>query len=304
MRALILGGNGFLGSHLADLLLAKGQSVRVYGHSRNNQTKQQNGIEYIEGDFGEKSKIKSSLQNIDIVYHLISTTNPSSSNRNPVHDSLTNVTNTIQLLEECVNASVRKIIFPSSGGAIYGVPFQSPMSEAHPTEPISSYAISKLSIEKYLHLFNCQYGLDHAILRIANPYGPLQDPAKNLGAITVFLSRILKRLPVQIWGDGEIVRDFVYVSDVIQAFFLAQKPNLEAKIFNIGSGRGLSLNQLIVEIRKIVQVEVQVEYLAGRGADVPRSVLCINRAKTFLEWAPCIELDDGIARTWDWLQSL
>jgi UDP-glucose 4-epimerase len=304
MRVLIIGGNGFIGSHLTDFLVSQGQSVRVYNRSRNLYHTQQQAVEYIYGDFADQTLLKSALKDIEIVYQLISTTIPSTSNSNPAMDVTSNVIDTIKLLENCVNTSVKKIVFSSSGGTIYGYPHKIPIDENNPTNPICSYGITKLSIEKYLYLFNCLYGLDYTILRISNPYGPRQNPTGKLGAVTIFLNHILKRKPIQIWGDGEIVRDYIYILDVVQALYNAQNLNQPEKLFNIGSGQGVSLNQLIVKIHQAIQNDFEVEYIQGRKVDIPINVLDITKAKTILQWQPSVELEVGIQKTWQWLKTL
>lgn len=305
MRVLIIGGNGFIGSHLTDVLVARGQSVRVYNRSRNPYLKENHhDVEYIYGDFSDQSLLKSALKDVEIVYQLISSTVPSTSNHNPVEDVAYNVIDTIKLLENCVNASVRKVVFPSSGGTIYGYPQRLPISESDPTNPICSYGITKLAIEKYLYLFNYLYGLDYSILRIANPYGPRQNPIGKLGAVTIFLNRILKNMPIQIWGDGEIVRDYIYILDVVEALYNVQYSNLTEKLFNIGSGEGISLNQLLIKIRQVIQDDFEVEYIEGRKVDIPINVLDITKAKTILQWKPTVQLEVGIEKTWQWLKTL
>ncbi|MBD2177246.1 NAD-dependent epimerase/dehydratase family protein [Pseudanabaena sp. FACHB-1998] len=305
MRVLVIGGNGFIGSHLTDFLVSQGQSVRVYSRSYNQYIKKTDeDVEYIYGEFTDDSLLNSALQDIEIVYQLISTTVPSTSNKNPKEDIASNVISTIKLLENCVNASVKKVIFPSSGGTIYGSPQKLPISEDDLTNPICSYGITKLAIEKYLYLFNYLYGLDYSILRISNPYGPRQNPMGNVGVITVFLNHILNKRAIQIWGDGEIVRDYIYISDVVQALYYAQTSNSSQKLFNIGSGQGVSLNQLISKIRQTLNKDFEVEYMEGRKVDIPVNVLDINTAKKILEWQPTIDLEVGIQKTWQWLQTL
>ena len=305
MRVLIIGGNGFIGSHLTDFLVAKGQTVRVYSHSRSIYTKEDDKkVEYIYGEFTDTKLLDSSLQDIEVVYQLISTTVPSTSNKSPVEDVASNLISTIKLLESCVNYSVKKIIFPSSGGTIYGIPQNLSISENTPTNPICSYGITKLAVEKYLHLFNYLYGLDYSILRISNPYGPRQNPMGNVGAITIFLNHILNKRAIQVCGDGEIVRDYIYISDVVQALYYAQTYNPNQKLFNIGSGQGISLNQLISKIRQTLNKEFEVEYINGRKVDIPVNILDINTAKNFLQWQPTIDLEVGIQKTWLWLQTI
>ncbi len=304
MSVLIIGGNGFIGSHLTKFLVAKDQSIRVYNRSHNPYIKPLDEVEYIYGDFGDQDLLKIALKNVEIVYQLVSHTIPSTSNENPIGDVNSNVINTLKFLEICVEASVRKIIFPSSGGTVYGLPQQLPILETHPTEPICSYGITKLTIEKYLYLYNYLHGLDYSILRIANPYGPGQNPTGKLGAITVFLNRILKHLPIQIWGNGEIIRDYLYILDVVQALYDVQNPNLTEKLFNIGSGQGISLNELLEKIRQVIQDDFKVEYIQRRKVDIPTNVLDITKAKVILQWQPSVQLETGIQETWQWLKTL
>lgn len=304
MRVLIIGGSGFIGVHLTDFLVSQGQLVRVYNRSPNLYQTQQKNVEYIYGDFADQSLLKSALKDVKIVYHLISTTLPSTSNNNPVADVASNVIDTIKLLENCVNAFVKKVVFSSSGGTIYGSSYKIPINENDPTNPICSYGITKLSIEKYLYLFNYLYGLDYTILRISNPYGPRQNPTGKLGAITIFLNHILKKNPIQIWGDGEIVRDYIYILDVVQALYNVQNLNLTERLFNIGSGQGVSLNQLLIKIRQVIQNDFEVEYIEGRKVDIPVNVLDISKARTILQWQPTVELEVGIQNTWQWLRTL
>lgn len=258
----------------------------------------------MEGDLGNHGLIREALEGIDVVFHLASTTLPKTSNDDPGYDVRSNVVDTIQLLEVCVDAGVRKVIFASSGGTVYGVPERLPIKEDHPTNPISSYGIVKLTIEKYLGLLHYLYGLDYAALRISNPYGPYQDPAGQQGAISVFLHRILSGQPIAIWGDGEIVRDYVYISDVVDALELAARSETSRKVLNVGSGRGRSLNEILEVISGIVRREPEVEYLPARSLDVPASVMDVGNARKCLGWIPEVDLVDGVSRTWERIRNL
>jgi UDP-glucose 4-epimerase len=301
MRVLIIGGNGFIGSSLTEKLVAEGQIVRVYDRARHQHSPVEN-VEYVYGDFQDQFALKSALRDVDVVYHLVCSTVPSTSNYAPVEDINSNLVATVNLLQLCVDASVRKVIFPSSGGTVYGCPQQIPIPESHPTEPMCSYGITKLAIEKYLSLFHQLYGLDYTILRVSNPYGIGQNPQKKVGAVTIFLYRILKQIPIQIWGDGSIVRDYVHISDVTQAFYATQNAQNVEKLFNIGSGQGTSLNELLNTIRRVVEFDFNVEYLESRGFDVPANVLDISKARNSLNWHPTMPLEQGIDQTWKFLK--
>lgn len=304
MRVLIVGGNGFIGSHLTDLLVAKGQSVRVYNRSYNFYQKPLCEVEYIYGDLADYALLQTAMKDIDIVYQLVSSTVPSTSNSDPIGDVTSNVVDMLKFLQCCITASVRKVIFPSSGGTVYGVPQKIPIDEAQPTNPICSYGITKLTVEKYLSLFHYLYDLDYTILRISNPYGPRQNPKGKVGAVTIFLDRILNNLPIQIWGNGEVVRDYVYIYDVAQALYSAQKFNLSEKLFNIGMGKGISLNELVKRIYKLFNQEFEVDYISGRSVDVTTNILDISKAQMNLNWQPTIQLEAGIERTWQWLKTV
>lgn len=301
---LLLGGNGFMGTHLTDRLLEDGHAVRVYDRSPNKFRTLPRGVEYIEGELGNHGLILEALQGVEVVYHFVSTTLPKTSNDDPLYDVRSNLIDTVQLLESCVEAGIRKVVFASSGGTVYGVPKEVPISEDHPTEPISSYGIVKLAIEKYLHLFHHLYGLDYTALRISNPYGPYQNPAGQQGVISVFLKHLYEGTPITIWGDGSVVRDYLYVTDVVEALELAGGEETRHKVFNIGSGYGVSLNELLHEITEVVGEWPEVEYVSGRALDVPASVLGVGRAQEEMGWRPRTELAQGIARTWEWIRAI
>lgn len=302
MTVLIIGGAGFIGFHLTERLLSEKCQVRVLSRKPNPFYALNPKVEYIFGDYLNESLLKTALQGVDVVYQLVSTTTPSTSNLNIVFDVESNVVGMVRLLELCVEASIRKVIFPSSGGTIYGIPEEVPIHESHPTNPICSYAIAKLTVEKYLRLFHHLYKLDYTILRIANPYGPGQDPSGKIGVISRFLSQIQANEPIKIWGDGTIVRDYIYVLDVVKALYNAMQLISEEKVFNIGSGRGTSLNELINIIKQVTGSTFAVEYVQGRLFDTPVSVLDISRAKKHLDWSPTISLEEGLISTWHWIQ--
>jgi UDP-glucose 4-epimerase len=207
------------------------------------------------------------------------------------------------LLEEAVRAGVRKVVFVSSGGTVYGRPQYVPIDEAHPTDPISSYGIAKLAIEKYLHLFHTLHGLDYAILRPSNPFGERQRVQASQGAVAVFLGKVLKGEPVDIWGDGSVVRDYIYIGDLIAALLAAQRYTGAMRIFNVGSGAGLSLNQLLDGIAQVTGRKAERRYLDARAFDVPANVLAVDRARQELGWTPATAFLDGLARTAAWMSA-
>lgn len=304
MRAVVVGGNGFIGSHLVDALLADKWLVVVYDRSPERYRPPLARVEYVLGELGNTDLVSSVLRRGDVVFHLASTTIPQSSNDAPTFDIRSNLVDTVPLLKECVKAQVSKVVLFSSGGAIYGVPESLPVGEQHPTNPICSYGIVKLALEKYLHLFRHLYGLPYVVLRPSNPYGERQRPDGDQGAIAVFLGRIAQNQPVTIWGDGSTVRDYFYVSDLADACIVAASSATDLCVFNVGSGQGIALNTLLKSIESVLQVSVDVKRLSSRRFDVPEMVLDTTRARSALNWRPQTSLEAGISRTWDWVRSL
>ncbi len=307
MKALVIGGNGFIGTHLVAALKAAGVKVRVFDRYPSKYVEPDANVEYIMGDLGNHGSLDEIVSGMDWVFHLAYTTLPKTSNDDPVYDVRSNLIDTIQLLQACSKFVTKKFVFVSSGGTIYGVPKSLPIKESHVTEPICSYGITKLAIEKYLHLFYHLHKLDYVVLRLSNPYGEGQNPNARQGAIGVFLGRIARGEPINIWGDGEVIRDYIYIEDAINAFIKAARYEAEddqPRIFNIGSGKGCSINELIGVIRKTVDVPVEVEYQDARDLDVPENVLDISLASKKLGWRPVIDLPEGISRGWTWIKSL
>lgn len=297
---LVLGGAGFIGSHLAEALLQAGHRVRIFDRPHLDRLPaflQRGEFEVFTGDFLNPRTLSPALEGSEIVFHLVSTTLPQTSNDNPMYDVESNVMGTLRLLELCRQRGVRKVVFASSGGTVYGVPRSVPIDESHPTDPICSYGIHKLAIEKYLQLNHRLHGLDYCVLRPANLYGPRQRLDIAQGAVAVFLDRALRGKPIQVWGDGSVVRDYLYVGDAAEALLKAAAFEGEPKLFNIGSGAGTSLTQLIKEIEALLGRAVPVEYSAARSLDVPANVLDASLARRHLGWAPRTSLAEGLRRT-------
>jgi UDP-glucose 4-epimerase len=304
MRFLILGGNGFIGSHLVDKLLAEGHKVRVFDKYEEHYRKPLLGVDYRFGDFGNRGLMTEALDCVETVYHLISTTLPKTSNDDPAFDVQSNVVETLFLLEQCVARKIKKVIFVSSGGTVYGRPAKLPIPEDSPTDPECSYGITKLTIEKYLALFYNLHGLNYVIVRPSNPYGERQNPNGIQGAIPVFLGKVARGESIEIWGDGEVVRDYIYIGDMVDGLYLAATIEASSRIFNLGSGTGTSLNEIVEIIRRVTSQEVKVEYKAKRKFDVPKTYLDISRARDELHWQPETPFDIGIRKTWEFVEGL
>ena len=302
--ALVLGGNGFIGSHLVDRLLSEGWQVTVLDAAPERYRAALAGVTYLLGSFTDGDLVARALRGVDTVFHLISTTLPQSSNDDPAYDVASNIGGTIQLLEACVAHAVRKMIFVSSGGTVYGDPQVLPVTEKHATDPQCSYGIAKLAIEKYLALFHRLYGLEYVILRPSNPYGPRQNPFGTQGVVAVFMGKVRDAQPIDIWGDGEAIRDFLHVDDLVDGILRAASQSPPSRIFNLGMGDGHSLNTLLRGIKAVTGRELNVRYSPSRVFDVRAIILDITRARQELGWTPRRQFEDGLADTWAFVASL
>lgn len=304
MKCLILGGGGFLGSHLCEELLVQGHVVRILDRpnlARFKPFQHHETVEWIDGDFINRKDVDNAVSGCDIIYHLISTTLPRSSNENPAYDVETNVIGTLHLLEAVRKSKGKKIIFVSSGGTVYGIPREIPIKESHPTEPICSYGISKIAIEKYLSLYHLLHGIEYCVLRLANPFGERQRVSAAQGAIAVFLHKALRNEVIEIWGDGSVTRDYFYVSDAVSALIQALSYEGDSRVFNIGSGVGRSLNEILGAIDSLIGAPVKRVYLPSRVFDVPINVLDISKAADLLNWKPQMPFIEGLSKTAQWL---
>jgi UDP-glucose 4-epimerase len=305
MKCVIFGGGGFIGSAIADRLLKDGHELRIFERPRvlpYRQFSASEKVEWVTGDLLSIHDVTDAVTGMDAVLHLVSFTLPKSSNDDILYDIQTNVVATVQLLNTMLAQNVKRILFISSGGTVYGVPQYIPIDENHPTDPMVSYGVTKLMIEKYLLMYQRLHGIRPIILRVSNPYGPRQRVETAQGAATVFLYKALHNLPVEIWGDGSIIRDYIYISDVAEAFAMALNYEGHKNIFNISSGRGTSLNDLIVEIEKVLERKISTNYMDARPFDVPVSVLSNVLAAHELKWSPQVDFNVGIAYTRDWFE--
>ncbi|OAI45774.1 hypothetical protein AYO44_12430 [Planctomycetaceae bacterium SCGC AG-212-F19] len=306
MRALVLGGAGFLGRHLCDRLVAAGHAVTIYGRTippRLACPGGETGVRRIAGDIRDADRLGCAARGMDWVFHLAGDAAPHLSNLEAHRRLLDDLNAVVNVLDVCVTAGVRKLLFASSGGTVYGPAAAPRLSENHPTNPICSYGIAKLAAEKYLELYRHLHGLPCAILRIANSYGEWQRCDRGQGVITAWMSKILRGEAVTVWGDGEQVRDFVYVEDVAAAMLAAaEAAELRHSVFNVGSGVGTSLNQLLPMLARLTGQSVAVHYRPGRRSDVSRAVLDVRRARHELGWHAQTSLELGLQRTWSWVR--
>jgi UDP-glucose 4-epimerase len=300
-KVLITGGCGFVGSHVVDYFVANGWDVIALGNGSRSSNRTVPGLNVIRGRVGDRALLEQIFSlGLDGVVHLACSTVPTSSNDDKVMDVRTNLVESVELLECCVKYKIPKLVFASSGGAIYGVPERLPIPEDSPTNPISSYGIVKLAIEKYLELYHSLHGLNYVSLRISNPYGPGQDPNRKQGVIGVFAAKMLQQMPITLWGKGDTVRDFVHVRDIARLFYLAMNSS-EQGVFNAGSGAGVSINDLIGMMSTELGVIPNIIRREARGSDVPATVLSCRKVKQSFGWVPQIPLDEGIREVGAWL---
>jgi UDP-glucose 4-epimerase len=305
-RCLVLGGSGFLGSHLVELLIEEGIQVRVYSRSAASYSRLAalaDKIELVGGDFRATKALANAVHGCDYVFHFIGTTVPAASNRDPIFDAETNLVPTLRLLEICVQAKVRQVIFSSSGGTVYGNVNGQPIPETHPTEPHSSYGINKLTIEKYLDLFHRLHALDYTILRVANAYGPRLPLKGEQGVIGAVMARLGRSEPISMWGDGSVTRDYVYAGDVARAFRAAIGQRSPFRVFNIGTGVGTPLAELIVKMQQVIGCQGKLLKEPARQVDVPVNILDTTRARQHLGWEAKTSLEAGLRNTWNWIKA-
>lgn len=306
LRITILGGGGFIGSAIVDALLKEGHLLTVFERPRILPFRHFDGdesVRWLTGDILSLHDLVEAMQDADVVMHLVSTTLPKNSADDPLYDAQTNIVASLQLLDVMVRCGCKRIVFISSGGTVYGNPVYLPIDEKHPTEPTVSYGVTKLAIEKYIKVYSRAHGITPVILRVANPFGERQRIETAQGVIAAFVYRAIRDQEIEIWGDGSVTRDFVYVGDVANAFVKAIHYDGDGSVFNISSGTGLSLVQLIALIEELLNKPVKKVYRPARSFDVPVSVLANEFAKRELGWHPEVGLKDGLVRTIDWMQS-
>lgn len=301
MTTLVIGGCGFIGSHIVDRLAPRGPT-RVLDHRRERFRPAVPQVAYVDGSWLDAATLGSALAGVDRVIHLGWSSIPQSSNLDPAADAERNVVGSLRLLDACVGAGVKRVVFASSGGTVYGPSDRLPLDESHPTAPISAYGIAKLAVEKYLDLYHRLHGLSTLSLRVSNPYGPRQDPERSQGAVAVFAQRLLRRQPIEIWGDGGTVRDYLAIDDAADAFVLASAADAHGAL-NIGSGTGVSLTELVRALERQAGVAATVSYRPARAVDVPAVVLDRQRAERSLGWRPRIGFADGLQQTIAWLRA-
>ncbi len=302
-KILILGGFGFIGTNLTEELLKRGNYEIIIFEAKKviiPNPELLNNVKIYYGDFhNEKDyEIIFKENEIEMVIHLISTTIPANSNENIIYDIQSNLVSSIKLLNIMKQYQIKNIIYPSSGGTVYSV-LEKERKESDTTTPISSYGIIKLAIEKYIYLYKHLFDINYLILRPSNPFGEYHKNTQQ-GLINVILDKILNRETIEIWGDGSVVRDYIYIKDFVRIVVDLIEKNVQNEVINIGSGRGYSINDIL----NIIQEEIgdfKVKYVGARKVDIPYLVLNIDKLRTLLD-INLIRIEKSIKKTFNWLK--
>lgn len=317
-RMLVTGGAGFIGSTLVDRLLADGHTVTVLDDLSHGKLSNLEGARAVESDEGiggggRFTFVQGDVLSVDwdellaaarpeVVFHLAAQIDVRESVADPVHDAELNIIGTIKLADAARRNGVRKIVFTSSGGSIYGLPEEFPVSEEVPVRPLSPYAASKSAGEMYLDMFRRLYGLDCSHIAPANVYGPRQDPHGEAGVVAIFAQRLLAGQSTRVFGEGDNTRDYVYVGDVVDAFVRAAGEAGSGMRFNIGTGVETTDRRLHSLVAEAAGAEDDPERAPARPGDVPRSSLDPSLAREVLGWEPTVDVAEGVRRTVDYFR--
>ena len=309
----VLGGDGFIGRHLVARLAGltdEMHNIRVFSRFSNYKSgdrhpfQELSNVTIIPGDFSNRNEVSSAIEKADYVFHLISTTNPATSSEEPLAEVDTNIRFTIELLESCVYHKVKKVIFLSSGGTVYGDVDSSTINEQTLPLPRSPYGIGKITIEHYLRYFKHTHGLDYIVYRVANPYGPGQNIYGKQGVIPIFMRSLLTNSTITVYGDGTMVRDYIYIDDLINMITTSYAKSSQSEVYNLGSGSGVTINQIISTIEKCTGGHLKKIYTETPSTFVHKSVLDIQRFTQEFGFKHPLSLEDGIKRTWDYVKEI
>ena len=307
MRILVTGGAGFIGSHLIDALVASNtDEVSVFDDfSTGKRNRVNTKATFYQIDLRAASAVASAVAKIkpEVIIHLAAQMDVRRSVADPAFDAQVNLIGFLNLIESARAYGLRRVVFSSSGGAIYGEQDNFPCTEDHPLRPVSPYGVAKLATEAYLFFYKVQYGIDYLSLRFGNVYGPRQDPKGEAGVVAIFCGRILEGKAATIYGNGEQTRDYVYVGDVVGAILAALKSNASGVALNIGTGIETTVNELFSILATIANFPTKPEYGPARAGEQMRSVISPARATNLLGWQPEKKLADGLAETFNFFKA-
>jgi len=306
VKYLVTGGAGFVGSHLIESLLAENHEVVCLdnfstGKETNIEGFKEN-ITIINGDIRDPNKVRVALKDVEAVYHLAAQISVARSVREPIFDASVNIEGIINLLESILTSDINRLIFVSTGGAIYGEPLQIPATEITEEKPISPYGISKLTSEIYLQWYHKIHGISYSIIRPANIYGPKQDPLGEAGVISIFLGNIYSNQPVTIYGDGTDTRDYIFVKDIANICMKAMESSY-CNTYNAGTGIETNLLDLVKVIEEATGQKAEKEFKPPRPGDVKHIALDSSKALDDFKWKPQNDLLSGVRTTWKWFLS-
>ncbi|MGA7621194.1 NAD-dependent epimerase/dehydratase family protein [Candidatus Binatus sp.] len=306
MRILVTGGAGFIGSHTVDALVASGAGeVSVLDDLSAGKRQQVNAKATLyQTDLRDGAAVASVVERVrpEIIFHLAAQMDVRRSVADPAFDAQVNLVGFLNLIESARRHGLRRVIFSSTGGAIYGEQDEFPCSEDHPLRPVSPYGVAKLATEAYLFFYKVEYGIDYLALRFGNVYGPRQDPHGEAGVVAIFCGRILDGKPVTIYGDGTQTRDYVYVGDVVRAVVAAAKSSASGIALNIGTGIETNVNDLYSTLAGIADFPTRAEHAAARPGEQKRSVISPARAEQELGWRPEKKFADGLEETFKYFK--
>ena len=298
MRVVVTGGAGFIGSHVVDALLARGDEVHVLDNLTNGKRENvADGARFHEGDIRSDAGPVFAEARPEACFHLAAQADVRVSVERPDYDADVNVLGTLRVLE-AARAHGAKVVFSSTGGAIYGE-CDRPAPEDYPRRPLAPYGASKLAGEEYLQAYNRLYGTSHVVLRYGNVYGPRQDPHGEAGVVAIFMNCLRGGKTPRIFGDGLQTRDYVYAGDVAQVTLAALRS--DGGVFNVGTGRETSVVDLLAAIQEVTGTTVEPEFAEPRAGELQRSVLDVALAERELGWRADHSLTDGLAETWAWV---
>lgn len=302
-NCLVLGANGFIGSHLVDALAEAGHHVRAFDRAGGATKYTAQGVEAFYGNFLNVSDLQAAVNGMDYVFHFISTTTPASAENDPLIDVETNIRMSIELFDICAAASIKRVIFASTGGAIYGDQGNNdPRQEDDLPRPVSPYAIGKLTIENYLRYFKVKRNLDSVILRISNPYGERQALHAKQGVIPIFIENLLEDKPLTILGNGSMVRDYIYVKDVANIITKMFDQPAKYDLYNVGSGIPVSVNEVVDAIKAVHSSEPHIEHKEAPSTFVHNVTLDVSRLQNEFGVSAGTPLHDGVAATYHYLK--